>query len=196
MENSSNNNQKSIKKQSSTNHIDPKLAPKENANFVQIKDNSLKAIQGLIQKSPVSAQILFFFIEKMGKLNNSVICSYQTLMEVTGYSRPTVARAIKHLKDNNWIDTIKVGSATAYCVNAQIAWRAANNQRHYAIFSSTVVATSTENPDFEGDRKLRNIPHELNSLIGKSIQQGIPDDINEYEPEELEDPELDYRTLM
>ena len=196
MENSSNNNQKSIKKQSSTNHIDPKLAPKENANFVQIKDNSLKAIQGLIQKSPVSAQILFFFIEKMGKLNNSVICSYQTLMEVTGYSRPTVARAIKHLKDNNWIDTIKVGSATAYCVNAQIAWRAANNQRHYAIFSSTVVATSTENPDFEGDRKLRNIPHELNSLIGKSIQQGIPDDIDKYEPEELEDPELDYRTLM
>ena len=47
-----------------------------------------------------------------------------------------------------------------------------------------------------GDRKLRNIPHELNSLIGKSIQQGIPDDIDEYEPEELEDPELDYRTLM
>lgn len=196
MENSSNNDQKSIKKQSITNHIDPKLAPKENANFVQIKDNSLRAIQGLIQKSPVSAQILFFFIEKMGKLNNSVICSYQTLMEVTGYSRPTVARAIKHLKDNNWIDTIKVGSATAYCVNAQIAWRAANNQRHYAIFSSTVVATSTENPDFEGDRKLRNIPHELNSLIGKSIQQSIPDDIDEYEPEELEDPELDYRTLM
>lgn len=190
MENSSNNNQES------THHIDPKLAPKENANFVQIKDNSLRAIQGLIQKSPVSAQILFFFIEKMGKLNNSVICSYQTLMEVTGYSRPTVARAIKHLKDNNWIDTVKVGSATAYCVNAQIAWRAANNQRHYAIFSSTVVATSTENPDFEGDRKLRNIPHELNSLIGKSIQQGIPDDIDEYEPEELEDPELDYRTLM
>ena len=182
MENSSNNDQKSIKKQSSTHHIDPKLAPKENANFVQIKDNSLRAIQGLIQKSPVSAQILFFFIEKMGKLNNSVICSYQTLMEVTGYSRPTVARAIKHLKDNNWIDTIKVGSATAYCVNAQIAWRAANNQRHYAIFSSTVVATSTENPDFEGDRKLRNIPHELNSLIGKSIQQGIPDNIDEYEP--------------
>ena len=135
MENSSNNNQKSIKKQSSTNHIDPKLAPKENANFVQIKDNSLKAIQGLISENALlSAQILFFFIEKMGKLNNSVICSYQTLMEVTGYSRPTVARAIKHLKDNNWIDTIKVGSATAYCVNAQIAWRAANNQRHYAIF--------------------------------------------------------------
>ncbi|WP_000431906.1 hypothetical protein, partial [Streptococcus agalactiae] len=71
MENSSNNNQKSTEKQSSTHHIDPKLAPKENANFVQIKDNSLRAIQGLIQKSPVSAQILFFFIEKMGKLNNS-----------------------------------------------------------------------------------------------------------------------------
>ncbi|WP_419852028.1 helix-turn-helix domain-containing protein [Actinobacillus pleuropneumoniae] len=44
----------------------------------------------------------------MGNYNNSVICSYQTLMEITGYSRPTVARAIKHLKDNRWIDTVKL----------------------------------------------------------------------------------------
>lgn len=100
----------------------------------------------------------------MGKFNNSVICSYQTLTEVTGYSRPTVARAIKHLKEHKWIDTVKVGSATAYCVNAQVAWRCANNQRHYAIFTSTVVASSSENSDFNSDKKLRNIPTELNTI--------------------------------
>lgn len=192
MENSTENKQKKVKKQSNTHHIDPKLAPKENANFVQLKDNSLRAIQGLIQKSPVSAQILFFFIEKMGKLNNSVICSYQTLMEVTGYSRATVSRAIKHLKDHNWIDTVKVGSATAYCVNAQIAWRAANNQRHYAIFSSTVVASSSENSDFESNKKLRYIPHEFGLLVEDAdIYETYLDDDND-EP----DPEIDYRELM
>lgn len=160
MKNSSKNKQKST----ITTHTDPNFLPKKNSQFVQIQDNSLSAIQKLIAKSPISAQILFFFIEKMGKYNNSVICSYQTLMEITGYSRPTVARAIKHLKDNRWIDTVKVGSATAYCVNAQVAWRHANNQKHYAIFSSTVVATSSENADFETDKQLRHIPHEVNML--------------------------------
>nr|CRY95229.1 hypothetical protein [uncultured prokaryote]CRY96117.1 hypothetical protein [uncultured prokaryote] len=143
--------------------IPENLKPKENYNFVQIKDQYLKDIQNLIAKSPVSAQILFFFIEKMGKYNNSVVCSYQTLIEITGYSRATIGRAINYLKKHNWIDTVKVGSATAYCVNAQVAWRSANNQRHYAIFSSTVVATSTEqkNDDYLANKKLKNIPHEI-----------------------------------
>lgn len=138
------------------------LVPKENSNFVQIKNQYLKDIQNLIADSPVSAQILFFFIEKMGRYNNSVVCSYQTLIEITGYSRATIGRSIKYLKQHKWIDTVKVGSATAYCVNAQVAWRSSNNQRHYAVFSSTVVATSTEqNSDFLTDKKLKHIPNEI-----------------------------------
>lgn len=173
MENSTKNTQKT----GITTHIDPKFLPKKNSQFVQIQDNSLSAIQKLIATSPISAQILFFFIEKMGNYNNSVICSYQTLMEITGYSRPTVARAIKHLKDNRWIDTVKVGSATAYCVNAQVAWRHANNQKHYAIFSSTVVATSTENLDFKTDKQLRHIPHEVNLLTDENSAENQQNEI-------------------
>lgn len=144
------------------------LAPRENSNFVQIKNQYLKDIQNLIADSPVSAQILFFFIEKMGRYNNSVVCSYQTLIEITGYSRATIGRAIKYLKQHQWIDTVKVGSATAYCVNAQVAWRAANNERQYAIFSSTVVATSSEqNKDYLTDKKLKRIPNEIPLKIDK-----------------------------
>lgn len=142
--------------------ISPNLAPRENHNFVQIKNQYLKDIQNLIADSPVSAQILFFFIEKMGRYNNSVVCSYQTLIEITGYSRATIGRSIKYLKEHRWIDTVKVGSATAYCVNAQVAWRSANNERHYAIFSSTVVATSSEqNTDYLINKKLKHIPNEI-----------------------------------
>ncbi|MFC1102727.1 hypothetical protein ACFGYK_10790, partial [Pasteurella multocida] len=39
-----------------------------------------------------------------------------------------------------------------------------NNKRHYAVFSSTVVASSSENKDYETDKKLRNIPYEINRL--------------------------------
>lgn len=184
------NNQNKNKKQSITQHIDPKLAPKENHNFVQIKDHSLRAIQMLIKKSPISAAILFFFIEKMGRLNNSVVCSYKTLMEVTGYSRPTVARAIKLLKDERWIDTVKVGSSTAYCVNAQVAWRAANNQKHYAIFSSTVIATSSEQDEgYDTNRKLRNIPNEFNAI--KDFIEKFPSEEEIQEPKiEIPEPEI------
>ena len=140
----------------------PNVIPRENNNFVQIKNQYLKDIQNLIADSPVSAQILFFFIEKMGKYNNSVVCSYQTLIEITGYSRATIGRSIKYLKKHGWIDTVKVGSATAYCVNAQVAWRSANNERHYAVFSSTVVATSSEeSSDYQADKKLKHIPNEI-----------------------------------
>lgn len=155
---------KMSKKQTETTHFPPHLVPEKSSNFVQIQDRYLKDIQVLISQNPVSAQILFFFIEKMGKFNNSVVCSYQTLIEITGFSRSTIARAIKLLKDQNWIDTVKIGSATAYCVNAQVAWRKANNKRHYAVFSSTVVASSSENKDYETDKKLRNIPYEINRL--------------------------------
>ncbi len=80
----------------------------------------------------------------MGRTTNAVVCSYQLLQEVTGYSRPSVARAVRILKKDNWIDTVKVGNATAYCVNEKVAWQAGRDERQYAIFSATVVATSTE----------------------------------------------------
>lgn len=162
--------EKMNKKQAETHHFPPHLVPEKSANFVQIQDRYLKDIQVLISQNPVSAQILFFFIEKMGKFNNSVVCSYQTLIEITGFSRSTIARAIKLLKDQNWIDTVKIGSATAYCVNAQVAWRKANNKRHYAVFSSTVVASSSENKDYETDKKLRSIPYEINRLEKREDQ--------------------------
>ena len=104
-------------------------------------------LRGLISKQPLAAEILMFFMEKMGRTTNAVVCSYKSLQEITGYSRPTVARAIRVLKEDNWIDTVKVGNATAYCVNEKVAWQASKNERKYAIFSATVVASETEQDD-------------------------------------------------
>ncbi|OSK13644.1 replication protein [Escherichia coli M056] len=80
----------------------------------------------------------------MGKTTNAVVCSYATLTEVTGYSRRSVATAIKILKDDRWIQVVKVGNASAYCINEKVIWQAGRNQRKYAIFSATVVASESE----------------------------------------------------
>ena len=133
----------------------------KNYNFVQISRGYLKNWRALIRKNPLSAEILMFLIEKMGRTTNAVVCSYKTLTELTGYSRTSIANSLKILRDDNWIETIKIGNATAYCVNERIAWQASRNQRNYAIFSATIVASESEQEsDFQkkSKEKLTYIP--------------------------------------
>lgn len=133
----------------------------KNYNFVQISRSYLKNWRALIRKNPLSAEILMFLIEKMGRTTNAVVCSYKTLTELTGYSRTSIANSLKILRDNNWIETVKIGNATAYCVNERVAWQASRNQRNYAIFSATIVASESEqenNFQKKSKEKLTYIP--------------------------------------
>ncbi len=134
---------------------------KDNYNFVQVGRAYLSQMRKLARKSPVANEILLYLVEHMARTTNAVVCSYSTLQEVTGVSRTTVANAIKLLKEDNWIDAVKIGSATAYCINERVFWQAARNQRKYAIFSATVIASATEqNSDYheKAKTKLTHIP--------------------------------------
>ena len=75
-------------------------------------------------------------------------------------SRPTVGRAIKLLKDDQWIDTVKIGNANAYCVNERVFWQAGRNQRKYAIFSNSYRICHRSESDFQekAKQKLTYIP--------------------------------------
>lgn len=117
---------------------------KENHNFVQLSREYLHGMRSLARKSPVAHEILYYLVEHMGRTTNAVVCSRALLAEVTGCSISTVGRAIRVLKDDSWIDTVKIGSASAYCVNERVFWQAGRNQRKYAVFSATVIATESE----------------------------------------------------
>ncbi|MQU56029.1 replication/maintenance protein RepL, partial [Pseudomonas sp. FSL R10-1339] len=132
-----------------------------NYNFVQISRSYLTQMRKLARASPIAHEILYYLVEHMGRTTNAVVCSYGTLCEVTGVSRPTVGRAIKLLKDENWIDTVKIGNASAYCVNERVFWQAGRNQRKYAVFSATVIASASEqdsNFKEKAKQKLTYIP--------------------------------------
>ena len=116
----------------------------DNYNFVQLSRSYLKQMRELAKKSPLAHEILYYLVEHMGRTTNAVVVSYATLCEITEVSRPTVGRAIKILKDDNWIDAVKIGSATAYCVNARVFWQAAKNQKKYAKFQATIIASQSE----------------------------------------------------
>ncbi len=147
--------------------MDTKVAPKEtvesqdNYNFVQLSRQYLQDMRRLTRKNPLAQEILLYFVEHMGRTTNAIVCSYQTLMEVTGSSRATVGRALKVLRDDRWLESVKIGTATAYAVNARVFWQAARNQKDYAFFTATVIAASSEQPsDFhlKAKENLRHIP--------------------------------------
>lgn len=116
----------------------------DNANFIQLSRSYLKAMRSLARKSPIAHEILYYLVEHMGRTTNAVVCSRKVLSEVTNCSIATVGRAIKTLKDDNWIDTVKIGTANAYCVNERVFWQAGRNHRKYAVFSATVIAAASE----------------------------------------------------
>lgn len=128
-----------------------------NVNFTQFGNSYLPSWRSLIRKNPIAAEILMFLIEHMGRHHNAVVVSYNTMMELTGRSRPTISRAIRALKEDNWIDAIQVGNTTAYAVNERVAWRSHANQRQYAYFSASVVASSSEQREIRKNQ-LKHIP--------------------------------------
>jgi len=133
----------------------------DNYNFVQLSRTYLKEMRELARKNPLAHEILYYLVEHMGRTTNAVVVSYKTLQEVTSTSRSTVGRAIKLLKDDSWVDSVKIGSATAYAVNARVFWQAGRNQKEYAIFSATVVASASEqDSDFreKANHKLKHVP--------------------------------------
>lgn len=131
----------------------------ENHNFVQLSRAYLKQMRLLARKSPVAHEILYYLVENMGRTTNAVVCSRKLLSEVTGCSVATVGRAIRTLKDDNWIDAVKIGSASAYCVNERAFWQSGRNQRKYAVFSATVIACESEQEAGFDDRKREKLTY-------------------------------------
>lgn len=162
------------------------IETKDNYNFIQVNRSYLREWRALTRKNSLASEILMYLVENMGKTTNAVVCSYNTLTEITGVSRSSVARAVKTLRDDRWIESIKIGNATAYCVNAMAFWQSHRNQKKYAIFQATVIASATEqDSDFHEKSKqpLKYIP-----FVGKN-ERGIVSS-EELDPPDQKDLEL------
>jgi len=122
---------------------DPLPEERKNLNFVQFDRRAMRQHRELIRKSPLAAEILSFLIESMDR-TNAIICSYKVLQEITGYKRSSIANAIKILKDDLWIQFIKIGTANAYVVNSAAFWTTHANGKNYSYFHASVIATASE----------------------------------------------------
>ncbi|HGS8738445.1 TPA: replication/maintenance protein RepL [Enterococcus faecalis] len=115
---------------------------KKNFNFVQIEKRSLRLVRELYDQNATAGKLLFILAEKMNN-QNALVCSYETMSKITGLGRTALYKAIRYLKDNNWIQVIKVGTANAYVINSRVFWQSYGDKK-MTVFHATIIASSDE----------------------------------------------------
>lgn len=115
---------------------------KKNFNFVQIEKRALRHVRELYEANATAGKLLFILAEKMNR-QNALVCSYETMSKITGLGRTALYKAVKYLKEHNWIQVVKIGTANAYMVNSRVFWQSYGNKK-LTVFHATVVASSDE----------------------------------------------------
>lgn len=119
----------------------------KNRNFIQMYRNHMPELRWLMKESGIASSILNFIMEHMD-YENALCCSYQVFMDYFDISKATVARAIKLLKENGFIDVLKSGTSNVYIVNYEIAWSSYDNQKQYCQFKGNIIVSRKENKDY------------------------------------------------
>lgn len=117
-----------------------------------------KNLRALQKASPSAALVFSVIREHMQIGTNAVTISNTAFCKITGKSRATITRAIKHLDEHNYVQIIKTGTANSYVVNEQVAFAGSPGQRK-AVFSATVVAHECEQDERSNNiKKLKATP--------------------------------------
>lgn len=145
-------------------------ADKKNFHFLQLDKRNIKEVRGLIRRSPKAAEVLMLLSEYMNR-QNAIVMSMQTLMTMTRWSRPTVSLAIKLLKDEKWIQVIKIGTANAYIINNAVFWQSSRDQK-LTCFSAQIVASAAEQGDSVENMSKLKLKHFPFAEIKEANQKG------------------------
>ena len=120
---------------------------KKNSNFVILYRDHIPELRWLMKKSGIASGILHFILEHMD-YKNALICPSSVLEDYFDISRTTTHRDIKLLKDNGFIDVLKMGTSNVYIINQEIAWSSWENQKQYCKFNGNVLISAKENKDY------------------------------------------------
>lgn len=126
-------------------------------NFVQVNKDAYKAEDWLMAKSPIAYRIFKFLINNMDGYN-AVVCSQIVLQETFGVSRPTIARAIKILKEKKYIDIYKSGTSNVYAINKNIVWNSWGTNYDYAKFGANIILSESEQEQ-SVQAKIKSVKH-------------------------------------
>ena len=115
--------------------------------WLQVNNDAYNDEDWLMKNSPTAYRILRFLVLNMDKYN-AVICSYKVMQEKLGYSKPTVERAIRLLKERKYIEVAKSGTSNIYMINKKLYWNSWGYNYAYAEFGANVIISSSEQEKF------------------------------------------------
>lgn len=111
--------------------------------FYQVNKEMTKERLWLIGKYPRAYQILVFMESQMDNYN-ALIASYKVFQEALDIAQATVARNIKVLKEHNFIDIYKSGTANVYVINKRLSWNSWGTNYRYAKFDAKIILSESE----------------------------------------------------
>jgi len=114
--------------------------------------------------------ILLFIMEHMD-FQNALVCPYTIFQEYFGISRMTVSRAIKTLKDEGFVDILKVGNTNVYIVNPDVAWTNYADKIQYCKFQGNILVNKSENLDYQ-------FSSQYDKLKALRLREGIKSDLD------------------
>jgi len=116
------------------------------SNYKRWAQYNLEQTKRMIElqlNQPRAAAILSFLVDQMD-VYNAVICSNEALQDLLGISESTVKRAIKVLKDGQFLTVLKSGKSNVYAINDTIYWKSWGKNIRYSKFNAAVVVTDSE----------------------------------------------------
>lgn len=115
--------------------------------WVQTERAGHEAWAQLIHKNHRAAQLLHILVSKMDE-KAALVASHKVLSDLCGVSIMTVRRSLAVLVEQNFIQTVRIGSerggVLGYIVNSRIAWADSRDNLKYSSFSARVLVSSAE----------------------------------------------------
>lgn len=121
--------------------------PANRGTWVQTERAGHEAWAALSGKHPKASQLMHVLVAHMDE-KAALVASHKLLSELCNVSIMTIRRSLAVLVEQNFIQTVRVGSerggVLAYIINSRIAWADSRENLKYAAFSARVLVTSTE----------------------------------------------------
>lgn len=132
----------------------------DNPDVVRMNKIYLEEVVALSNKSTPALKVLMILVGKMSEVN-SVVISSETLEKIARLSNSSVKRALKILREDEWLDVGKVGTMNIYRINSDIFWHETPDGV-FAQFQANVVLNLDEQDEITRKRTpgvmTRNIP--------------------------------------
>ena len=126
-------------------------------NFLQVNKDAYKLEDKLMAESPIAYRIFRFLTNHMDGYN-AVVCSQAVLQESFQVGRTTIYKAVKLLKDKQFLTVYKSGSTNIYTLNKNIVWNSWGTNFKYAKFEANIVLSESEQ-EKKVQAKIKSIKH-------------------------------------